>query len=98
MATKIRVLESSGGDTPTPTPIPTPSDMDTIASTAIYDKAKSCIAQLIEYYSGCGQTCCTINIKFPPGLKEELEADGYRVVERGDLRENIDSFVYSIYW
>ena len=63
MATKIRVLESSGGDTPTPTPIPTPSDMDTIASTAIYDKAKSGIAELIEYYSGCGQTCCTICIK-----------------------------------
>ena len=98
MATKIRVLESSGGDTPTPTPIPTPSDMDTIASTAIYDKAKSGIAELIEYYSGCGQTCCTICIKFPPGLREELEADGYTIVERGDFRKDMESYVYDILW
>lgn len=96
MATKIRVLESSGGDTPVP--IPTPSDMDTIAKTAIYDKAKSCIAQLIEYYSGCGQTCCTIVIRLPEGLKEELEADGYRVIERGNLRDQVESDVYSIFW
>lgn len=99
MATKIRVLESSGGDTPTPTPIPTPSDMEDIAATAIYDKAKSCIAQLIEYYSGCGQKCCTLVIKLPEGLKEELEADGYRVVERGIYRTGqIHTNVYDIYW
>lgn len=97
MATKIRVLESSdsgGGDVP----IPTPSDMDTVASTAIYDKAKSGIAQLIEYYSGCGQKCCTITIRFPEGLREELEADGYTIVERGDYRKDMESFVYDILW
>lgn len=97
MSTKIRVLESSdggGGDVP----IPTPSDMDTIAQTAIYDKAKSCIAQLIEYYSGCGQTSCTLVIKFPKGLREELESDGYTIVERGDYRKNIESNVYDILW
>jgi len=99
MAIDIRVLESSQGGGDTPAPIPTPSDMETIASTAIYDKAKSGIAELIEYYSGCGQRCCTIVIKFPEGLREELEEAGYRIVERGIYRlGQIHTNVYDIYW
>jgi hypothetical protein len=97
MATKIRVLESSGsggGDT-----IPTPSDMIDVSKTAIYDSTKLSIISAIENAAACGERSCTIVAVIPKDLAAELEDAGYRLRQRGIYRPGqIDTNVYDIFW